>query len=122
MSEVRIVQNGNRVVMVINGRQVEGMPWQTALQLAKALTSVAKQAEEWDNAERIASDQALLMRTGAPFGITQHPKIRSEAEKRALYDRTLRRYIPHTPLTGIRSREVFGVPSLLQTPPREDKT
>ncbi len=121
MSDIRILQNGARVLLVINGRQVEGMPWQTALQVAEALRRVGKLAEEWAQADRIADDQALLMRAGAPIGLTQQQGIRAEAEKRALHDRDLRRYLPTTPLSGIDSREHFGVPKLSQTDPRETR-
>lgn len=119
MSEIRVIQNGARVVLLINGKRVEGMPHQSAAQLGKALLGVARLAEEWDQAERIAADQALLMRAGAPFGLSDNPKILAEARKQARHDRDLRRYIPRPAIPAIASRETFGAPTIRQTPPKE---
>lgn len=52
-----------------------------------------KQAEELANAESIARDAAILHRTGAPIGITSHPKIQAEAAKISDGDRELRRFV-----------------------------
>ena len=117
MSEIRVLQNAGRVVLVINGRQVESMPYQKAFQLSKALHSIAKLAEEWESAEKIAEDNAILLRSGAPFGLSSHPLIKKESIQKALYDRNLRRYM-QAKIPGIASSEIFGTPSLIKTPPR----
>lgn len=114
MSGLRVLQKGARVLLIVDGRLVADMPWQAADQSAAALRSVARLAEEWDQAESIISDQAVLIRSGAPFGLTSNRRLLSEAVKTAANDRDLRRYLPG----GIKSREVFGAPSITQLPPR----
>lgn len=121
MSEIRVIQNGARVLLLIDGKRVEGMPHHAAMQLSRALAGVAKLADEWDQAERIVADQALLMRAGAPFGLSDNPKIIAEARKQAELDRDLRRYLPRPAIPAIASRETFGAPTIRQTPPEEQK-
>lgn len=116
MSSLRFIQKGSSVLILADGKLVADMPWNVALKSANALHSVGKNAEEWDHAERIAQDQAILMRSGAPFGFSSHPKIIDEAIKRAAWDRDLRRYMPG----GIKSREVFGRPTIVKHPPRNE--
>lgn len=118
MSTFRAVQHYGRVLLLIDGRLVADIPHQSAIDVSNAIRSVAKQAEEWDQAERIAMDQAILTRCGAPFGLTNNPKIMGEAIKEALHNRDLRRYIPPARALGIQTREMFGTPTLIQTPPR----
>jgi len=108
-----VLQDGNHVLLLINGALVQIMPWQRALECAAALQSVARKAEEWDKAEAIAMDQAILMRSGAPFGLTDHPRIQQEAIKLAGHDRDLRRYLP----SGIKSKSVVGTPTVSHIKP-----
>ena len=79
-----------------------------ALELAEALRTQAKRAEEWEKASQIAADQAVLLRAGIPIGLTSHPVIQAEAAKIAAWDRDLRRYLPG----GVRSQSVVGAPSI----------
>jgi len=99
---------GERVLLLHDGRLVADLPWKAAQALAKALAFQANRAEEWAKAERVALDQAILMRTGAPFGLTDDWAILGEARKLAAWDSRLRRYIP-----SIRSREAFGRPAVI---------
>ena len=117
MSSLRFVQNGASVLILADGKLVTEVPCDAALQAANALHSVAKNAEEWSQAERIAMDQALLLRTGAPIGFSSNPKIIDESIKQAAWNRDLRRYLPG----GIKSREVFGRPSIIRHEPRGEK-
>ena len=105
---LRIRQHYGRVQFVLDGKLVCEMPWQSALETCGALRSAAKTAEEWDKAERVAADQALLIRAGAPIGLTNHPAIRDEAAKVAAWDRDLRRYLPG----GVKSQEHVGTPTV----------
>lgn len=116
MSRVRanVRQDGDRVLLLIDGKLVADIPHQAALELANALRSQAKAAEEWANAVRIAQDQAVLMRSGAPFGLTDHPAIITEARAIAQHDRNLRRYMRRP--GGIRTGEAFGRPSVRHLP------
>lgn len=65
-------------------------------------------AEEYTQAMRIAADSGLLMRVGAPFTLTNNPRILDEAKKICEHDRTLRRALP-----GIKSEAVVGTPSVI---------
>lgn len=73
-----------------------------------ALVAQAARAEEWEQADRVARDHAILFRAGAPVGLTDHPAIRAEALKFARDDRELRRFMPG----GIRSTSMPGVPKI----------
>jgi hypothetical protein len=106
-----ISQDGTRVAITIDGSYIESMPWQAALELARAITTQAKRAEEWDRALSIAQDQALLLRAGVPIGLSGNPAIKAEAAKQAAWDRDLRRYLTG----GVRSNEIVGAPVIRQT-------
>src|SRR5687767_4713848 len=53
----------------------------TARALADALYQKSLQAEEIAKAEAIALDTAILYRSGAPLGLSNHPAIIDEAKK-----------------------------------------
>lgn len=112
-----IRQDGDRVILIAAGWPAITLPWQAALNLAKAIYTMAKRAEEFANAQRIINDQALLMRKGVPLGLSNRSDIQAEALKEAAWNTELRRFIPFMRGIGIPSREVFGVPSLKQSPP-----
>lgn len=106
--EIAVRREGERVLLIHDGRLVDELPPQAALELARGLTVQARLVEEQAQARRIVLDQALLMRTGAPFGITNRPDILREAVKESWLNRTLRRYLPG----GIKSRAVVGTPTI----------
>jgi hypothetical protein len=108
VSKVRFIQNGGRVLMLVDDKLSADLPWRAADVVAKALLSVSRLAEEWDDAERLAIDSAILLRAGVGFGLTDHPRIAGEARKEAVSNRQLRRYMPG----GVKSREQFGKPSV----------
>lgn len=117
MLTARVRQEGAAVlVQFIDGARsfVLQLEHQTAAEIARLLAGAARQAEEWAHAERIAQDSAILLRAGAGFALSDHPAIRAEAAKEAAWNRDLRRYLPG----GVKSAEAFGVPTILQTPPR----
>lgn len=109
-SRLRILQDADHVLLLHDGRLIGRLPWQTAQALSGALRSVASQAEEWSVAERIAADQALLLRRGVPLGLTNSARIRAAADQLSQWDRSLRRIVPAT--RGISSKEAFGVPEI----------
>ena len=113
--QINIRQQGTRVLLIKNGVLIADLPWQKALAVAQGLIVQARKAEELAKAERIIQDQALLLRAGAPFGLTTHPAILREAAKEAEHNRVLRRYLPG----GIKSQEAVGTPTILQQPPSE---
>ncbi len=93
--------------LVIDGRTLR-MPWSAALDVGKAIIRKARDAEEIAKAEDIIFDQALLIRTGAPLGFSDHPGIQAEAAKEAAWNSDLRRYLPG----GVKSAEQFGRPNV----------
>lgn len=115
---VRVRQEGTRVLVLKDGRALLDLPWQAALDLAKALHAQGKRAEEIDRAQAIIADQAIVTRLGLRFGLTNHPLLLREAGKEAAWNSQLRRYIPSAKAMGIASQTIVGAPSLIQDPPR----
>jgi hypothetical protein len=76
--------------------------------ITAALHHAACRVETRQQAERVARDQAILLRANAGFGLTNDPVIQAEAKKIAEGDRDLRRYMPG----GVRAREQFGIPTV----------
>lgn len=109
----RVRDEGRKVVLIIDGRAVE-MPPEIARQLARALHAKAGRAEEVIEHERLAYDQAILTRAGAPFGLTNRPEIVEAAIREAGHNRDLRRYMPG----GIKSRGYVGAPTIVVHPPK----
>ena len=117
---VNVRQEATQVVVIRNGVTVFDMPWDAALQLARAIFSQAKRAEELASAERLADDQAVLLRLGVPIGLTSRRDIQEAAQQRAAWDSTLRRYIPlkrAKGVGGVRSGESFGTPRIIRHKP-----
>ena len=100
---------GDKVLMSFNDRTFIELHHEAALEMASIVRGLAKQAEEFANAESIIADAAILHRSGAPFGLTSNPKMQAEAKKAAQWDTNLRRYMP-TP--SMPSKEVFGTPTI----------
>ena len=121
---VNVRQEATQVVVIRNGSTVFDMPWDAALQLAQAIYTQAKRAEELAKADAIAGDQAILLRLGVPLGLSDRPDIQHEAQKRAAWDSDLRRYIPlrrAKGVGGIRSAAVFGTPRIIRHRPTRSK-
>lgn len=112
-SVFRVRAEGSRVVLCIDGRRVLDVHWSKADDIARYLTRKARQAEEHEKADAIAYDGAILLRAGAPIGLTDHPKIREEVCKIAAWDSRLRRYMRR----GIKATRLPGVPRLIVRPP-----
>ncbi len=112
--------HGDRVVMVHNGKVITDMPWQSAYEFAKQLQKAGGKAEEFAKREQIIDDQALLIRTNAPIGLSADPHIQKEAFKKAETDRGLRKAIPSVKdgLT-IRSAEEFYPPTVKVHSPKK---
>lgn len=81
------------------------MPVKLASALWTALVGKAREVEEQEKAEAVAFDEAVLLRSGVPIGLSDDSKILEEAKKLAAWDPDLRRYIPSVP-----SSEVLGRP------------
>lgn len=98
------------MVVLRNGVLVGDLQWEAAEAFGKLLIASARVAEETAKAPDIARDQAILLRAGAGFGLTDHRKIQSEAAQLAAWDRDLRRYMPG----GVKSQEQFGTPTIVR--------
>lgn len=113
ISEIVIRQEGERVVVIRNGKALLDLPWDAAQALANALRVKALSAEEEAKALAIAFDQAILMRAGVPFGLSSRSDIVNEARKEAAWNSDLRRYMPG----GIKAKAIFGQPSVIRLQP-----
>ncbi len=116
LKSVSIRQEGERVLLIKDGRLILDMPWQAALQVARAIHQKAKLAEQLASVDRLIIDQAILIRAGAPFGLTSHRAILQESVKEALSNRQLRRHL----LGGIRSQAIVGQPTIFQHQPNKE--
>jgi hypothetical protein len=112
---VTVRQEGLRVLVIEDGKAILDLPYPAALDLARALHIKAKAAEELSQADRIAFDQAIILRRGLRFGLTNHPDIQAEAGKEAAWNRDLRRALPG----GIKSQEQVGTPAVIRHEPKE---
>lgn len=117
LKEATVRAEGLDVLVFFDGRKIMDMPWDVALRLAKAITIQARRGEEQVKALQIVADNALLLRTGAPFGLSNDPNIIEESKKEALYNPKLRKYLP---FKGITSQEALGKPTIIQHKPKED--
>ncbi len=110
IDQVRIRQDGDKVLFHINGKVVE-MGWKAGLRIADSLRSVAKLAEEYDSHQRIIEDGAILLKKGIPLGLTNNPLIQKEIAKEAAWGRW-NKYLGG----GIKSEAHVGTPTLVQDP------
>lgn len=110
--QVNVTREGTRVALIVNGREVLAGEYDQFLELARALYTQAKLAEEHAKAEAIIYDQAILTRLGVPFGLSSNPDILREAAKEAAWNTSLRRYIEPQRAGGIASQAVFGTPTI----------
>jgi hypothetical protein len=103
---LRIRHDGDRVQLIVDGVCVANMPWDAALEVSAIIKSQAKSAEQYAKAHTVIYDHAILLRAGAPVGLSSDPRMIDEAAKLAAWDTSLRRYMPG----GVKSSEAFGVP------------
>jgi hypothetical protein len=115
--DVRVANDGPVVIIQITdqGRSVVlQLEPKAAREMVDAVHQKILAAEEILHAEQIAFDSAILIRAGAPFTLTDNPKIQDMAATEAAHNRTLRR----SALQGIKSTAIVGTPSLIPTPPK----
>ena len=117
ISTLQIRQEGQRVVVISNGKAILDLPWDAALAVAQAIRTKALLAEEQAKAEAIVFDQALLTRLGVPFGLTGNRAIQQEAQKEAAWNSDLRRYIRHNRMGSMGSQAALGTPAIIRREP-----
>jgi len=108
MEQVRIRHEGTNVQVIVNGALVFDAPWNAAQDIARELKAASLRAEEIAKADGIIFDNALLFRSGAPFGLSNHPDIIKETVKEAGHNTTLRRHLRG----GIQSKGIVGKPDV----------
>lgn len=115
---IRMKQERDRVLFIVDGKTILDMPWDATLQIAGHLHAVAKKAEEFAKASQIVNDQAILTRAGFPVGLSDNRDILKAAQNEAAWNSDLRRYMP---LRGIQSREAVGTPTIINHPPKKEQ-
>lgn len=114
VAAVRVRRVEDSIVLeYLTGKIFAVWPLGVAHTIGEVLISKARKLEAREKADQIAFDQALLLRSGKPFGVTSDPDIQHEAGKLAAWDSRLRRALPG----GIRGQEQFGAPSLMRGRP-----
>ncbi len=103
--------NIGTVLIDIGGRTVLDMTAGDLEAVSVATRAQCRKAEEEECANQVAFDGALLLRTGAPFGMTDNPKIKEMVLTEASSNRTLR-----TALPGMKDTTLFGAPIVVQQP------
>jgi len=116
ITEISIRIDSKNIVLIPKGGTAIEMPWDAALILGKAIIHQAHKAEEIAKAEKVIGDGAFLIRSGAPFGISDNPDILKEATKEAQYNDELRKMMP----SGVKSTTIFGAPTIIQHKPRRN--
>lgn len=107
-SSAKIGWEESKVLLEVDGKLVLDCPYDVAIEIARQLFIAAKHAEEWANHDNIVLDSAILMRSGAPFTLTNNPAMLDEAATEAAWNTTLRRNM------GNDFRGKFGTPTVSQ--------
>lgn len=113
--KVRLRQEGSQVWINWDDKCWMLLGAKELRQIWREMDGVLKLAEEYEQADRIIQDTAIMLRAGAPFALSDNRKIVESAKTMAAWDSDLRRYMP---MRGITSQERFGTPSIKQTMPR----
>lgn len=114
LNNLRVRSEDHTVILEVDGRG-RRMSWQKADEIATAIRAAARKAEEHDCANRIIADHALMTRAGCNIGLSNHPKILEEVRKESVWNRMLRRFLPHREV-----KAVFGTPTITRRPPNAD--
>ena len=109
--EAKVIQEEDRVIFVIDGKATY-MPWEVAISLGRALIGQGRLAEEHQKAEQIIDDNAILLRSGFPVGLSNNKDIIDETIKEAVSNPELRRFIPG----GVRSKSIAHPPTVIMEP------
>lgn len=99
--EGEVRQDGTKVQLLLEGRLMMELSYESAQALAKALWGVSKKAEELAKVEQVIHDQAILMRSGLMLPLVSNKTMAVEAAKEAQWNSDLRRYIPQNNNHGI---------------------
>ena len=98
----------SRTLIILNGGVVASIPWEACDDIADSFRRAARAGEEYAKANLIISQDALLRRTGAPFTLSNNPRIQSEAHKDAQWDSRARKGMP---LASVPTARKVGTPT-----------
>lgn len=118
VAAVRVRRDDESIIVdqPMTGRVFGVWPLAAAHAIGEAMLAKARELETKERADQIAYDQAILFRSGKPFGLTSDPALQDEAGKLAAWDSSLRRYLPGgiRGIPGVHSQEQFGAPKLVR--------
>lgn len=118
VAAVRVRRDDESIIVdqPMTGRVFGVWPLAAAHEIGEAMLAKARELETKERADQVAYDQAILLRSGKPFGLTSDPVLQDEAGKLAAWDSSLRRYLPGgiRGLRGIHGQEQFGAPKLVR--------
>ncbi len=100
----------DKVIILLDGKLIATLPWEAAKQLSEAIKVQALLSEEYANADKVALDQAMMVRAGFPFGIANNPEIQRLSAHKAQYDDKARQ----VPLRGVKGKGIVGTPGLIR--------
>lgn len=100
-TNVGIRWEGNKVMMIVDGKLVLNITWEQALELGRALIAQARKADTWVHAQQVIDDQALLLRAGAPITLANDAAMIKEAGNEAAWNSKLRRYLPNRDINPV---------------------
>lgn len=106
--QLTIHRQGLEFTFELQGRIWFQCPYTTARQIAKALLAKGRELEEQAKALQIIADEAILLRTGLPIGLSYNPQINRAAWKAA--------EDVHFPGAKI-PEAIFYPPTIIQHPP-----
>lgn len=113
-----VIQEGERVKLILDGKLVADLPPEAAIALGRALITKGRLAEEIVYRERVIADQALLFRAGVGIPLAVNPALRALAAKEAAWSSELRRALPNqTDAVNQVAGQVY-LPAVWQEPPK----
>lgn len=111
---MRIGHDKDRIIWQIGNDKRQSLPWEAAIYFSKAIMAQAKNIEEIIKHEQVVSDQSFLLSQGANLALSSNRDIAREAHKQSRYEK-------YKKVEGIPSVEEFGVPRLIQHPPKKEE-
>lgn len=106
--DVRIDDNDpTRMALLLDGTFIAFLPWRTADDVIRVIAGAARKCEEYEKANSIIIADSLLIRTGAPFALSNNPKIRDAAYNEAQWGDSRKRM----PLASVPSARACGTPT-----------
>jgi len=114
LEEAKVGIDGKCVVLSTKSVIIK-LPYQVVPTIARAMNMKAKEIDEIVNVHRLIGDQAFMMRSGAPFGLTNNPAIQKAAAHEAQFNDKLRKHLPG----GVKGKSLIGTPTIIKHPSKE---